>query len=256
MWGGIILDLNKVFSPFTWTNKSGIFEDISPIAKIIVIIGTTILSVMISNIWLLILIGIVFLLFIACSRTLKAALPFLSFIILFWILSIGIIVAIYKDLEYGLGFLSQFFARFFIISAVGLFFALTTSPIKFAKSLKSLKIPGEIIFTLTIALRYIPTLAFETAAIWDSLKLRVNLPKTGIIRKPYLIYRGLIIPLIIRVVKISDEVAIAAESKGFDPSRTPRETLQFNYRDFIFVIILLGFFTILKMIEYFYIMNP
>ncbi|BAW31171.1 MAG TPA: energy-coupling factor transporter transmembrane component T [Methanothermobacter sp.] len=249
------MDFNKIFSPFIWTNKGGIFEDISPIAKILVIIGATILSVIISNIWLLIIMGIVFLILISYSGTLRAASPFLSFIVFFWFLSIVIIIAIYRDLEYALGFLSQFFARFFIISAAGLFFAFTTSPIKLAKSLESLKIPGEIIFTLTVALRYIPTLAFETAAIWDSLKLRVNLPRIEILKKPSLLYRGLIIPLIIRVVKISDEVAIAAESKGFDPGKKLVKSLQFEYRDFTFVFILLGFFTTLKIIEYTY-MTP
>ena len=233
------MDLKAVFSPFTSTPE-GFLVEVNPLSKLTVVVSATLLSTFISDLTLLIIMGVIFTALIAHSGSLRFAAPFLSFIILFWLVSLAIIMVLSGN-PHTMGFLSLFFARFFIISAAGLSFAFTTEPQKLAESLRSVRIPGEIVFTLTVALRYIPALAVEASSIWDSLKLRTSLSGSSIIRRPSLLYRGLIIPMIIRTVKISDEVAIAAETRSFNPREGPGGSLRFRGRDITF----LAFFTVL-----------
>ncbi len=241
------MDFGNIFSPFTAESK-GFFGDINPAVKLMAVAGATALSVTVSDVQLLITMGLLFLVLLILSGALRASLPFLSIIVFFWILSAILACLTGGGIGYAMG-LSQFFARFFIIAGAGLFFAFTTSPLQLASALESLRIPGEVIFTLTVALRYIPVLALETAAIWDSLKLRVNLSGFRMLLKPSIIYRGLIVPLIIRAVKISDEVAVAAESRGFDPGKRQNTPLQFKGRDLAFITLLAFFLSSIKLIE-------
>jgi len=152
--GGLSLDLKAVFSPFTSTPE-GFLVEVNPLSKLTVVVSATLLSAFISDLTLLIIMGVIFTALIAHSGSLRFAAPFLSFIILFWLVSLAIIMVLSGN-PHTMGFLSLFFARFFIISAAGLSFAFTTEPQKLAESLRSVRIPGEIVFTLTVALRYIP----------------------------------------------------------------------------------------------------
>lgn len=241
------MDFESLFSPFT-AGGGGFFRDINPVAKLMAVVGATALSVMVSDLMLLITMGLIFLVFIVLSGALRASIPFLSLIVFFWLVSVMLASFTGGGIGYAMG-LSQFFARFFIISGAGIFFAFTTSPLQLASAMESLKIPGEIIFTLTVTLRYIPVLALETAAICDSLKLRVNLSGFRMLFSPSILYRGLIVPLIIRAVKISDEVAVAAESRGFDPGRRHNTPMEFNGRDLAFMALFALFLSSIKLIE-------
>jgi len=247
--GGFRLDPRALFSPFTST-PGGFLGEVNPLSKLTVVVSSTILSAFISDLTLLIVMGVIFTALIALSGSLRLAAPFLSFILLFWLASVAIIMVLSGDPFHAPGFLSLFFARFFIISGAGLFFAFTTEPQKLAESLRSIRIPGEIVFTLTVALRYIPALAVEASSIWDSLKLRASLSGRSIIRRPSLLYRGFIIPLIIRTVKISDEVAIAAETRGFNPAVGSGGGVGLTWRDPTFLACFMVLFASLMILDW------
>ena len=158
---------------------------------------------------------------------------------MFWVLAIVITTLITGDITYSIEYFSPFFARFFILIAAGFLFAFTTPPQKLAQSLQKLKFPPSIIFTLTITLRYIPTLAREAESIVNALKLRgIRIKGMDLIKKPSYFYRGLIIPLIIRTIKMADEVAIAAESRGFKSNnhRSSLNDVKLGKNDYFFGI--------------------
>ena len=242
------MDFKAVFSPFT-SSPEGFLGEVNPLSKLTVVVSATILSAFISELTPLIIMGVIFTALIARSGSLRLAAPFLSLILILWLASVALIMVLSGDPSYALGFLSLFFARFFIISCAGLFFAFTTEPQKLAESLRSIRIPGEIVFTLTVALRYIPALAVEASSIWDSLKLRANISGSSIIRRPSLLYRGLIIPLIIRTVKISDEIAIAAETRGFNPAGGSGGGVSLSGRDVTFLVCFMVLFASLIIMD-------
>lgn len=173
------------------------------------------------------------------SKILKSVSKFIFFFIIFWIAAILITTLITRDLSYSVSYFSPFFARFFIILSAGFLFAFTTPPHKLAQSLQKMKFPPSAIFTLTITLRYIPTLAREAESIINALKLRgIKIKGMDLIKKPSYFYRGIIIPLIIRTIKISDEVTIAAESRGFKANynRSSLNEIKLGKNDYAFAI--------------------
>jgi len=108
-----------------------------------------------------------------------------------------------------------------------------------------LKMPYEIGLTLTIALRYIPTLFGLAQTIIDAQKSRgLELEKGSFfsrIKKTV----PILIPLIIASIKTAHELSIALESRAFGASkkRTFLHTIQMKGKDYIaliFVLLLFG----------------
>jgi energy-coupling factor transport system permease protein len=212
---------------------------LDPRTKLVLLIAVTVLCAFIENIILLIAMGVCLFALMALSKILKSVFKFMIFFIIFWATAIIITTVITRDLAYSVGYFSPFFARFFIILSAGFLFAFTTPPSKLAQSLQKLKFPPSIIFTFTITLRYIPTLAREAESIINALKLRgIKIKGMDLIKRPSYFYRGIIIPLIIRTIKISDEVAIAAESRGFKANyqRSSLNEIKLGRNDFAFTI--------------------
>lgn len=186
------------------------------------------------------------------SKILKRVSTFLGLFILFAVTAITITAFITADWRYALDYFSPFLARFFIIISAGLLFAFTTPPHSFAQSLQQMKFPTAVTFTMGITLRYIPTLAGEAESIFQSLKLRgIKFSKWEVIKNPSYFYRGIIIPLIIRTIKISDEIAIAAESRGFkcDQKRNSLHKICIGKNDILFLTTLSLIFIIIIFLD-------
>ncbi len=117
--------------------------------------------------------------------------------------------------------------------------------------LKLVKFPIQIIsLTISLALRFIPTLLNESQRIMNAQKSRgVDYNKGFLVSKIKSI-TTLIIPLLVSCFTKSDELAIAMDSRGYDPygKRSKYRELKFKWSDlFSFIFILLigtGFITL------------
>ena len=109
--------------------------------------------------------------------------------------------------------------------------------------LKLIKFPvHEIAMTLSIALRFIPTLLDETDRIMKAQSSRgVDFNHGGILKK-FKAGVSLILPLFISAIERSEELANAMEVRGYDPSakRTRYRKLTFSWRDIISFILVGG----------------
>lgn len=103
----------------------------------------------------------------------------------------------------------------------------------------------EIAMTLSIALRFIPTLLDETTRIMKAQSSRgVDFNHGGLFKRFRAII-SLIIPLFVSAIERSEELANAMEVRGYNPKgkRTRYKKLHFNWRDllaFILVILFIG----------------
>ncbi|MDP3065583.1 MAG: energy-coupling factor transporter transmembrane component T [Methanobacteriaceae archaeon] len=235
--------LESLFSPFTVDHQEedSFIYRLDPRTKLGLLVGVTILSVYMNNlIWLLGL-ELVLISLTIISGTLRNMARFLFLFFLFGALAVGLLALITGNLNYSLESFSPFFARFGIMITAGLLFAFTTSPNNLARALEKMYFPPPLSFTLTITLRYIPTLAREAESIRNALKLRgISLSAWDILRKPSYFYRGMIIPLLIRTLKLSDEIAIAAESRGFNggEGRSSLNTIKMGKNDLTFTLVM------------------
>ena len=154
-------------------------------------------------------------------------------------------------------YFSAIINSFYIFMRLGLMVSLTliltstTKPMDltyglewFLTPFKVVKLPvHEIAMTISLALRFIPTLLDETERIMKAQTSRgVDFQDGKLIEKMRAIV-SLIIPLFISAFQRSDELANAMEARGYDPSkkRTRYRLLKWKLRDSfttIFIILL------------------
>lgn len=106
--------------------------------------------------------------------------------------------------------------------------------------LKVIRFPvHEIAMTLSIALRFIPTLLDETDRIMKAQASRGVDFNRGNIFKRFRAVISLIIPLFVSAIQRSEELSDAMEARGYDPKgkRTRYRKLSFTYRDIIAFVI-------------------
>ena len=116
------------------------------------------------------------------------------------------------------------------------------SPLKLIKPLRFLA--HEIAMTLSIALRFIPTLLDETERIMKAQASRgVDFNHGGLFKRFGAVI-ALIIPLFVSALERSEELANAMIVRGYDPraKRTRFRLLRFTWRDAIAFILITGLF--------------
>lgn len=117
--------------------------------------------------------------------------------------------------------------------------------------LKIIRFPAhEIAMTISIALRFIPTLLEETERIMKAQASRgVDLAE-GKLKEKMTAIIALIVPLFISAFQRSEELANAMESRGYHPSarRTRYRVLHFHMRDALTMISVIALTTLLYLV--------
>lgn len=116
-------------------------------------------------------------------------------------------------------------ARLILMIALTLVLTSTTTPmdITFAFEwymypLKFINFPiSAIAMTLSLALRFIPTLLEEADRIMKAQKSRGVDYNRGLISKKIKSITTLIVPLLVSCFSISDDLTLALEARGYDP---------------------------------------
>jgi energy-coupling factor transport system permease protein len=140
------------------------------------------------------------------------------------------------------------------LATTGLWFAVTTKLRDMTTALEAWRIPNIIILPLTIAVRFIPTLLNESLVIRDSMRLRrLAHRKRDLFIQPHLIGQSYISLVTIRSLKMADELAAVAETRGLArPNRVqPFKQAKFKKKDFYALSILLGLMAVLIAISLF-----
>ena len=120
--------------------------------------------------------------------------------------------------------------------------------------LKPLHFPShEIAMTLSIALRFIPTLLDETERIMKAQASRgVDFNHGGLFKRMGAVI-ALIIPLFVSALERSEELANAMIVRGYDPraKRTKYRLLRFSWRDIVaFLLVAIAFAGIIVLFVY------
>ncbi len=109
-------------------------------------------------------------------------------------------------------------------------------------SLQQLRLPKALLITLAVSLRFFPMIKQENQTIQMSAKLRgLSLKQPANWRHPLLCFEYTFVPLMMRTLRISDDLAAAAMTKGIDfqAPRTSIYSSRLTRRD-ISVLLLLG----------------
>lgn len=112
-------------------------------------------------------------------------------------------------------------------------------PINLTRNLVQLKCPRLLTLGMLVTVKFVPIIIDESKQIREAMKTRgVNVNWYNL----YCLYRAFIMPFMIRIISISDTMAVSIETRGFDlndKSTNVYKTVNFTLRDGIFIVILL-----------------
>lgn len=157
--------------------------------------------------------------------------------------------AIYWDAFYQSGYI---ILRLVLMISLTMVLTATTKPMDltyafewYMTPLKVIRFPvHEIAMTLSIALRFIPTLLDETDRIMKAQASRGVDFNKGRLYKRFKAVISLIIPLFVSAIQRSEELSDAMEARGYDPraKRSRYRILRFGWRDIIGILFGLAIF--------------
>ena len=145
----------------------------------------------------------VWLMLFGCGRAcLRALLPF--------VVVAGIFFAIFYGatgtLDAGWSMANRFGAVFLAVVP-----GMSTTPVRMTRSLSQIHTPRAITLGMLIAMSFVPMLKVEIGRVREAMQTR----GAGSVLNPKILYRAFLVPFVMRLVNISDTLALSVETRGF-----------------------------------------
>jgi energy-coupling factor transport system permease protein len=115
---------------------------------------------------------------------------------------------------------------------------LMVKPADLSRSLNQVGVPRKLALALLVTVRFIPVITDEVRRIQEAMRVRgVRYRWTN----PRHTYRALVMPLLVRLINISDTLALSIETRGFSQDGNPSvyRTVRISWLDYLFCILLL-----------------
>lgn len=166
-----------------------------------------------------------------CWKSCLHALP--AFIVVAGIF-FGIFYAATGTLNSGWAMANRFGAVFLAVVP-----GMSTAPVRMTRSLSQVHTPRAVSLGMLIAMSFMPMLKGEIGRVREAMKTR----GAGSVLNPKILYRAFLVPLVMRLVNISDTLALSVETRGFALGKV-RYTIykkeQIALSDVVFVLGLLA----------------
>ena len=105
------------------------------------------------------------------------------------------------------------FASVFLAAALGM----SVEPADMTRNLSTLKMTRGVTLGMLIATSFPPVLGAEIKRVREAMKTR----GAGSVFNPKIFYRAFLVPLVMRLVNISDTLSLSVETRGFSLEKTP-----------------------------------
>lgn len=215
--------------------KKPVYPVLSILCSVLIFSGSLIFA---KSIW-----GIFFLLSVFLLLTISGYGKTCFFMLPFIIIYTGIFSVIFyfssgKDAAFAI----QMAVRFGGV-ALAVIPGLALEPVLLVRNLTQLKCPRLITLGMLITLSFIPVLAKEINQIRGAMKTR----GASSFWKPSVFYRAFLIPLVVRLVNISDTLTLSVETRGFvnsDVKPSCYKKINFTMKDTIFTIFFFSIFIV------------
>lgn len=133
------------------------------------------------------------------------------------------------------------FIRFGPMMMIMMFMTKVVNVTNFIISLEKMKIPREIVIPMGVTLRFIPSMFQEFGYIRDAMKLRnINFSILAFIKHPIRTIEYFLVPLLMRSLKIGDELAASAVTRAIESpfKKTFLHDVRLKAKDFIYIAFL------------------
>lgn len=142
----------------------------------------------------------------------------------------GITFLISRDLSAAMAAVNRILAV-----CIAIIPGLALQPITLVRGLSALHLPRMLTLGMMITLDFFPLLKGEVHQVREAMKTR----GAGSLFNPQIFYRAFLIPLIVRLVNISDTLSLSVETRGFttdkDAQYSVYKTVDPKASDFIFL---------------------
>lgn len=145
----------------------------------------------------------VWLMIFGCWESCLHALP--AFIVVAGIF-FGIFYAATGTFDSGWSMANRFGAVFLAIVP-----GMSATPVRMTRSLSQVHTPRSVTLGMLIAMSFVPMLRGEIKRVREAMKTR----GAGSILNPKILYRAFLVPFVMRLVNISDTLALSVETRGF-----------------------------------------
>ena len=123
---------------------------------------------------------------------------------------------------------------------VVLYYIATTPKVdEFIAAMGKMHVSNKVTIPLTVMIRFFPTVFDESRSISHAMKMRrIRLFSLRTLRNPFAILEYRLIPLLVSLTKIGDELSIAASTRGLSPDakRTCVVPVGFHVQDYIVMV--------------------
>ena len=110
------------------------------------------------------------------------------------------------DFAAALSMLNRFGALF-----LGVALSMSIAAVRMTRSLSQVHTPRSVTLGMLIAMSFVPMLRGEIKRVREAMKTR----GAGSILNPKILYRAFLVPFVMRLVNISDTLALSVETRGF-----------------------------------------
>lgn len=111
---------------------------------------------------------------------------------------------------------------------------MSVTPVRMTRALSQVHTPRSVTLGMLIAMSFVPMLRGEIRRVREAMKTR----GAGSLCNGKILYRAFLIPLVMRLVNISDTLALSVETRGFALGKVPYSIYQregFALSDLLFV---------------------
>lgn len=122
------------------------------------------------------------------------------------------------------------FGSLFLAAAIGM----SVESVALTRNLSQLRAPRAITLGMLISTSFVPVLRGEIKRIREAVKTR----GAGSVYNPKVWYRAFLIPLVMRLVKISDTLSLSVETRGFSLGKEKYSVYKneiFSWTDLLFI---------------------
>ncbi len=136
-----------------------------------------------------------------------------------------------------LSYFAFFVIKFLPIPIAAVIMTKTITSAELIGAFQKLRIHRNITIPFAVAMRFIPSLRKELGFIRDAMKMRgINYGLGGFIKSPLRLLEYITVPLLMRCVKITDELSVSAIVRGIEnpKPRTMMRELKAKPQDFIY----------------------
>ena len=140
-----------------------------------------------------------------------------------------------------LGLIVELIFRFFPVFMFGYYIIKSTKPNEFISAMNLWHVPEVFIIPVSVVFRFVPTLAEENKSISNAMRMReIRFGTKKFLKNPSMILEYRLVPLMMSVAKIGEELSAAALSRGLGglKKRTCMVELRFGIWDVYMAILI------------------